>query len=618
MLGGFVRGLLLPVAAVSKQSSCGLAAAAGGGGTDRWAALFINRKTLIFAQNHCAMPKLSPLGYSDFKKLIEGNRYYVDKTRMIRAVVDGAEVQLYCRPRRFGKTLNLSMLRYFFDCEGGYRHLFEGLAAVEDAELLASHQGKYPVIYLSFKDEKAGDYLSAVRGMAQLLHREWARHGCLEGTAGYDRRLALMEASIESGEIREDLFRACLLDLSRLLHEHYGAPAVILIDEYDSPLMHAWLKGYYETMVEFMRPLLSGALKDNTALFKGVLTGILRVAKESLFSGLNNFISDAGLKPNKFADKFGFTEAEVATMLEHYGLNGRKMEMVREWYDGYRYGGIPIYNPWSMLCYMNDAGELPSPYWVNTGGSDLLKRLFFGREANIKPSLEALMRGQTFYAQIDEFLTFRGLETNPNAVLSLLYFAGYLRAEEQKVVDSRIHHELAVPNKEIRLVYDDTVLAWFREDLAEAFGDPLLQALLSGDVSAFGARFAGFVLRVFSYYDTAIDQAEHFYHAFLLGLIARLDCQYRIRSNGESGLGRYDICLIPRDTSKKGIVMEIKAPRLGRKETLEHCMAAAREQIEAGKYDTELSAAGIADVLRLAIAVDGKAVLVEEVGEGEM
>ena len=559
------------------------------------------------------MPKLSPIGLSDFKEIIEGNRYYVDKTAMIRAVWEGGKVQLYCRPRRFGKTLNLSMLRYFFDIENDYQHLFEGLAVSEDAETMAQHQGKYPVIDLSFKDEKADDYPAAIRGMAQLLHREWARHGALKGIPEYDEKLSDMSANIRSGQIREDLFWASLLELSQLLHGHYDAPVVLLIDEYDTPLLNAWLNGYYDKMVSFMRRLFGTGLKDNKMLYKGVLSGILRVAKESLFSGLNNFVSDAGLKPNKFADKFGFTEPEVATMLEHYGLNGDDMEVVRDWYDGYRYGDNAIYNPWSILCYVNEAGATPSPYWVNTGGHDLLKRLFFGRQADIKPSLERLMQGQIFYAHVDEFLTFRGLDTNPNAVLSLLYFAGYVRADGQKVVDRRIHHELAVPNEEVRLAYDDTVLAWFREDLTEAFGDPLLQALLSGDVDTFGARFNNFVLRVFSYYDTAIDQAEHFYHAFLLGLIARLDSQYRIRSNGESGLGRYDICLIPRDSSKKGIVMEIKAPRLGRNETLEQCLAAAREQVEARKYDTELASSGVADVLRLAIAVAAKEVRVEEV-----
>jgi hypothetical protein len=560
------------------------------------------------------MRKLSPIGQSDFKKLRESHRYYVDKTAMIRSVWQGGEVQLHCRPRRFGKTLNLSMLRYFFDCEGGYRHLFEGLAVAQDGEMMARHQGKYPVIYLSFKDEKGGDYPSAVRSMAQLLYEEWLRHERLKGIPNYDKRLALMEASIETGEIREDLFRDAIKKLSDLLCQHFDAPVVILIDEYDSPLMHAWLKGYYEEMIEFLRPLLGGALKDNTCLFKGVLTGILRVANESAFSGLNNLISSAGLEPDGFCDKFGFTQAEVATLLEDYGLNGQDMEVVRDWYDGYRYGGVPIYNPWSILCYVDEAGSAkPSPYWADIGGHDLLKRLFFGREADIKPSLEKLMRGERFYAHIDEFLTFRGLETNPNAVLSLLYFAGYVRAGERQTIEYLPHHELSVPNREVWLAYRETLLAWFREDLGSTFNDPLLEALTAGDVLSFGEILGDFVLRVFSYYDTGKKQAEHFYHAFLLGLIARLDSRYRIRSNGESGLGRYDICLIPKETAKKGIVMEIKAPGLGRNETIEDCLAAARQQLLAKKYDTELAAADVAAVLRLAIAVDGKEVAVEEV-----
>lgn len=559
------------------------------------------------------MPKLSPLGQSDFKEIIAGNRYYVDKTAMIRAVWEGSKVQLHCRPRRFGKTLNLSMLSYFFDIKKDHKHLFEGLAIAQDDKMMSQHQGKYPVIDLSFKDEKADDYPSAIRGIAQLLYREWTRHGVLEGTLEYDKKLADMSASVRSGEIREDLFWASLFELSELLHGHYGAPVVLLIDEYDTPLLQAWLKGYYDKMVSFMRRLFSSGLKDNKLLYKGVLTGILRVAKESLFSGLNNFISDAGLKLNKFSDKFGFTEAEVATMMEHYSLNGGDMEVVRDWYDGYRYGGIPIYNPWSILCYVNEAGPTPSAYWVNTGGHSLLKRLFFGQEADIKPNLEMLMRGEPFYAHIDEFLTFHGLETNPNAVLSLLYFAGYVRAGENRTLDYLSHHELSIPNREVWLAYRETLMAWFREDLGSTFNDPLLEALTTGDVLSFEAILSDFVMRVFSYYDTGKRQAEHFYHAFLLGLIARLDSRYRIRSNRESGLGRYDICLIPKEASKKGIVMEIKAPRLGRKETLEQNLAAAREQLEARKYDAELSTGSVTDVLRLAIAVAGKEVAVKEV-----
>jgi hypothetical protein len=559
------------------------------------------------------MLKRSPLSLSDFKQVIERDAYYVDKTAFIRAVVDGAGVQLHCRPRRFGKTLNLSTLRYFFDRQGEYRHLFEGLAVTHDEEMM-QHQGKYPVITLSFKDVKGGDYASTALGMGRLLYREWRRHQYLDNTPEYDRKINLMREAVETGEPREHLFMESIRELAELLHAHHGAKVVLLIDEYDSPLIAAWLRGYYEEMAEFMRTLLGGALKDNDdVLFKGVLTGILRVAKESLFSGLNNFISDAGLKAGRYADKFGFTEPEVQAMLAHYGLNGREMDEIAAWYDGYRYGGIPIYNPWSILNYVDEGGQSPSPYWVNTGGHDLLKRLFFGKEADVKEQLSTFMRGESLYAYVDEFLTFRGLETTPDAILSLMYFAGYLRAGEQKTVDLLTRYELSIPNREVWLAYRSTLMAWFNEDLSRSFNDSLLQALLSGQVTAFGARLADFVVNVASFYDTAKDRTEHFYHAFLLGLLARLDADYHIRSNRESGFGRYDICLIPKDASKKGVVMEIKAPALGSKETLEDCIAAARTQILDNQYDTELLAHGVTDILRLAIAVDGKKIIVEEV-----
>ena len=559
------------------------------------------------------MPKLSPLGSSDFKKIIETGRYYVDKTAMVRAVVEGAEIQLHCRPRRFGKTLNLSTLRYFFDCEGEYDHLFEGLAVTDDEEMMTRYQGKYPVIELSFKDVKMGTYTTAMQAMTTLLYEEWARHTSLAGHPVYDKLMAKMETSMDTGQPAEHIFWDAIKKLADLLHQHHGAQVVLLIDEYDTPLVDAWLHGYYDDMVKFMRMLLGKGLKDNNALFKGVLTGILRVAKESLFSGLNNFISDAGLKVGRYSDKFGFTEQEVKTMLAHYGLNGREMDEITAWYDGYRYGGTPIYNPWSILNYVAEGGQSPSPYWVNTGGHDLLKRLFFGREADVKEQLTTLMRGKSLCAEVDEFLTFRGLETNPNAILSLMYFAGYLRIGKQETVDLITEYELAIPNREVLLAYRSTLMAWFNEDLGRSFNDKLLEALTTGDVLTFGEDLAKFVLKVVSFYDTADNRTEHFYHAFLLGLLARLDSAYLIRSNGESGHGRYDICLIPKDFSRKGIVMEIKAVRPKRGETLPGRLTEARTQVLAKKYDTELNAHGVTDILRLAIAVEGKEVVVEQV-----
>jgi hypothetical protein len=478
---------------------------------------------------------------------------------------------------------------------------------------MMQHQGKYPVIELSFKDVKMGDYTSAMQALIQILYAEWARHSSLEGRSDYDETITEMAAAVKTGAVKEFLFWDAIKKLADLLHKHHNAPVVLLIDEYDTPLVDAWLWGYYEDMIKFMRMLLGKGLKDSSVLFKGVLTGILRVAKESLFSGLNNFVSDAGLKAGRYADKFGFTEPEVQAMLAHYGLNGREMDEIAAWYDGYRYGGIPIYNPWSILNYVDEGGQSPSPYWVNTGGHDLLKRLFFGKEADVKTQLSVFMRGESLYAQVDEFLTFRGLETNPNAILSLMYFAGYLRTDGQRTERDRIHRELSIPNKEVKLAYEDTLMAWFNEDLSQSFNDELLQALLSGRVMAFGARLADFVVNVASFYDTSKDRTEHFYHAFLLGLLARLAAEYHIRSNRESGFGRYDICLIPKDSSKKGVVMEIKAPALGSKETLEDCIAAARTQILDNKYDAELIAHGVTDILRLAIAVEGKKVIVEEV-----
>jgi hypothetical protein len=559
------------------------------------------------------MPKRSPLGSSDFKEVIEEDMYYVDKTTIVRAIWEGAKIQLHCRPRRFGKTLNLSTLRYFFDRQGDYCHLFEGLAVAQDKEMMP-HQGKYSVIKLSLKDVKARDYPAALESMAQLLHEEWMRHSCLKGVSEYDERLSDMNEAIRRDNIRPILFTDAIKKLAKLLHDRHGAKVVLLIDEYDSPLIAAWLQGYYEEMVEFMRTLLGGGLKDNDdVLFKGVLTGILRVAKESLFSGLNNFVSSAGLERDDFCDKFGFTEPEVMALLAHRGLNGREMDDVRSWYDGYRYGGIPIYNPWSILNYAFAKEPALKPHWVNTGGHDLLKRLFFGKEADVKAQLSVFMRGESLYAYVDEFLTFRGLETNPNAILSLMYFAGYLRVVGETRSGDRVLRDLSIPNREVKLAYEDTLMAWFNEDLGQSFNDALLQALLSGQVMAFGARLADFVVNVASFYDTSKDRTEHFYHAFLLGLLARLAAEYHIRSNRESGLGRYDICLIPKDVSQKGIVMEIKAPALGSKEALEDCIAAARAQILDNQYDTELLAHGVTDILRLAIAVDGKKVIVEGV-----
>ena len=558
------------------------------------------------------MKKYTPIGYSDFKKIREENRYYVDKTAMVRPVVTGAEILLLCRPRRFGKTLNLSMLRYFFDRTGDYAHLFEGMAVQQDAEMM-QHFGQYPVVTLSFKDARGGSYADAFTDLCRLLYHEWQRHDYLADNPEYGKDLALMEASLSAGTPRPDVFVQAIRRLCDLLSARWTAPVVVLIDEYDTPVQNAWLQDYYEEMVGFLRKLLGLALKDNPNLKKGVLTGILRVSRDSMFSDLNNFKASSGVIADPFADKFGFTEAEVVTMLRHYDLNGREMDDIRSWYDGYRFGGVPIYNPWSIINYVDSEDRVMRPYWVNTSGNELLKRLFFNTKTDLRPHMEALIRGEAVTVRLSEHLVFADLDRDETAVLNLLYFAGYLRAGVPRQEGRVFTYDLSIPNYEIAEAYLDTVSSWLRNDLQGDLREPLLGALLEGDVLTFEEQLSDFALRVFSFYDADRTRSEHFYHAFLLGLLVRLDTRYVIRSNMESGHGRYDICLIPRDPSRKGVVIEIKSPNLRRGETLEQALTAAVAQMAQQKYDTELSAHGVRDVLRLAVAVSGKDVRVEAV-----
>ncbi|MFN0037356.1 MAG: AAA family ATPase [Saprospiraceae bacterium] len=558
------------------------------------------------------MKKDTPIGYSDFKKIMEENRYYVDKTALVSSVMKSGEVVLLCRPRRFGKSLNLSMLRYFFDKSQSYAPLFEGLAVQQDADMMR-HQGQYPVIMLTFKNARANHFADALEDLCGTLRDEWRRHDYLAGNPEYDSQLAKMNASLDSpGQLHAGVFVQSVRQLSELLNKHFSAPTVVLIDEYDTPVQNGWLKGYYDDMVDFLRKLLGSALKDNPHLKKGVLTGILRVSKESLFSDLNNFKASSGIVPDAFCDKFGFTETEVQAMLRHYDLNGREMADINSWYNGYRFGGTTIFNPWSIINFVDSEDRVLRPYWVNTSGNELLKRLFFAKSNDIRPLLERLVRSEKITVRLSEHLVFKELEENEIAVLNLLYFSGYLRAENPQPEGDFTTFDLSIPNREIRSAYQETVLSWLRSDLRDDLKDPMLNALLTGDVLTFEEFLSDFVVRVFSFYDAEKNRPEHFYHAFLLGLLVRLDVRYRIRSNIESGFGRYDICLIPRDAAQKGVVMEIKAPNLRRNETLEQALEEAEKQVFRQKYATELADLGVTDVLHLAIAVCGKEVRVKE------
>ena len=553
--------------------------------------------------------KDTPLGSSDFGKIIRENRYYVDKTMLVRHVLKGQDITLLCRPRRFGKTLNMQMLRYFFAKGEDNAHLFEGLAISQDEEVM-QHLGKYPVIYLSLKEVKLNNWSDAYRKIRMVLLRAWEDHENIFTNKKLKKAYQTGQQRLQNENINPVDNTDTLLSLSQLLHQAHGAPAIILIDEYDTPVHAAWQHGYYDEMVSFMRLLLGAALKDNNHLKKGVLTGILRVSKESMFSDLNNFIASTVLDNDVFSDLFGFKEAEVLEMLRYYGLNGREMEQLRDWYDGYRFGGHTIYNPWSILNYIFSLDHALKPYWVNTSQDVLLRKLMFGDRASIKDHIQQLLEGKKLEVQLDEYLTFQALHSNQRTVWTMLVLAGYLGAENPH---GGRFYDVSIPNKEIREGFIDGIYVWLQTDMETTTRQRMLEALMAGKVKDFEYELTDFVIRVFSYHDTERRYAENFYHAFFLGLLADLEHRYHLTSNRETGYGRYDICLTPKNPADRGIIIEIKAPEADTDETIQDALASAVAQLEQKKYDTALQAAGVSNILRLAIAVQGKAVKVKAV-----
>ncbi len=550
--------------------------------------------------------KKSPLGTSNFAELIRDNRFYVDKTALVHHVLDGDKVILLCRPRRFGKSLNMEMLGTFFAKGEDNGHLFEGLAISRDAESMA-HLGRYPVILLALKDVKLNNWSDAYRKIRLLMIHLWDDYrNTFKDTqweAQYlDTLRMLKEENTSPVDCADTLFT-----LSKLLYEVHGSEVVLLIDEYDTPVHTAWQHGYYDEMISFLKLMLGSALKGNKHLKKGVLTGILRVSKESMFSDLNNFISSTVLDTDVYSDQFGFTEAEVAETLRYYGLNGREMEQLHEWYDGYRFGGHTIYNPWSILNYIFSLNHDLKPYWVNTSQDSLLRRLIFGDRAGIKSQVQQLLNGEKIKVQLDEHLTFQTLLSDQRTVWTMLVLAGYLRSEN---VPGDLPYEVSIPNKEISYAFYRSIYDWLQVDMGTDTRQRMLEALADGRVKDFEWELADFVLQVFSYHDTGKRYAENFYHAFFLGLLAGLEYRYRLTSNRESGYGRYDICLTPKNPTDRGIVLEIKAPEADTEETLQDALDAAMAQLAQKKYDAALQTAGVSSILRVAIAVQGKAVKV--------
>jgi hypothetical protein len=561
-------------------------------------------------------PHLS-ISQSDFQVIRSRGDYYVDKSLFIQEIIDGPDVVLVTRPRRFGKTLNMTMLRYFYGNDADYSSLFKGLAIMDAGSPYLEKMGKHPVLFMSFKNIKHGNWDDA----AYLGLKKAIKDGCPEGFErqypSFRESMSLEEQGIFdkylSGQLETFHYADLLKTLCKGFYQCYGTKPVIIIDEYDTPLTTAWLEGYYQPCVAFLRDFFSG-LKDNQWLEKAVLTGIVRVSKESLFSGLNN-LGVWSVLHARAADKFGFTEPEVAQLLQACGLNGREMDNVRAWYNGYTFGGFEIYNPWSILCYAYTPEDGFWTYWANTSDNRLLRKLFFDGDTSVRDDVDALLRGEWLTKMVNEHLVFHDLGHKKDAVWNILLAAGYLKNRNPTYEAATRSYlcEVAVPNLEVDYVYAESIRDWQNETglPSDRFTD-MVNYLANGEVDKFRIMLRQFLERVASVYDTARPNTENFYHALFLGMLAHFNHRFVLKSNRESGLGRYDIALLPRKAGERGIVIEIKMPQVEDGETLESALEDALAQVKDRRYEADLKAHGAGPVMLVGLAVLGKQFLIKE------
>ena len=556
------------------------------------------------------MKKL-PIGRSDFKSLREDNRYYLDKSLFIREIIDdNADVLLLPRPRRFGKTLNLSMLRWFFektDNETEIKNLFSGLAIEKDA-LFETHCCQYPVIFLTFKDVKDLTFEEASESIKKVIAREYERHDyLLESQLLSDSEKRTFN-KILSLEPSISFYKDSLLNLSSYLHRYHRQKPVILIDEYDTPIHTGYNEKYYREVVAFFKSFFGAGLKDNTDIYKGVLTGILRVSKESIFSDMNN-LGVYTVISNKFSTKFGLTESEVEKLLRDYQVENN-LSKVRNWYNGYIFGNEVIYNPWSILNYISNIEDGYKAYWANTSSNQIIKELIIDSPAIVKREFQDLLQDIPIQKRINENIVFDELGQDDITIYSFLVFSGYLKAFEPKEVGHTTYYKLLIPNLEVKQIFEDLIIKWINETYENHKLQVMLKALLENDIEIFEEFLNDFVLETLSSFDTQKKDVERVYQAFILGLLVNLSYNYEIYSNKESGYGRYDIAIIPKDRTQRAIIMELKKIRMN--ETKENALISALKQIEDKNYETDIAKRGIKDITKLAVTFDGKRVWVKK------
>ena len=548
-----------------------------------------------------------PIGISDYR-LASTEYYYIDKTMLIKDFLDERPmVSLFTRPRRFGKTLNMDMLRTFFEkTDEDTSIYFKNKKIWACGKKYREYQGKYPVIFLSFKDIKFNTWAETFEAIKELFSKETSRHPELINSEKLSSADQKRIRNLVSGDCSAVELAGALATLSLTLHEHHGIAPIIIIDEYDTPIQQGHVRGFYDDVVGFMRNLFSGGLKDNQHLSYGFLTGILRVAKESIFSGLNN------LKINSILDKkysayFGLTTEEVKEMAMYYGVPD-KYEEICNWYDGYRFGETDIFNPWSVISYFGNDCQARA-YWQSTGSNDIIGEILGEADETIYEKLNALMQGESFLTYIDTGVIYPQVKSNPSSVYSFLLVAGYLKViKSDPSFSGDFMCEVALPNKEIAFVYNKEILQKLNNIVPQATAISIQEALYSNNAAALQKHLGTLLMQSVSCYDTI---GENFYHGLILGLCATLDNRYYITSNRESGEGRYDICLSPKNASLPGVLIELKAAKDCSDDELKALSETALKQINDRKYDTELITKGVKNVFKYGVAFSGKRVEIE-------
>ena len=544
-----------------------------------------------------------PIGVSDFKSATT-NYYYVDKTLLIRDFLNAIPmVSLFTRPRRFGKTLNMDMLRVFFEkTPEDTSFYFKDKYIWQCGDYYTKHQGQYPVIFLSFKDVKCSSWQETFQKISKLISLEFMRHNELESSSVLSSYEKEQYHRFASENINEVDCQMGLQLLSLLLHKHYDKECVIIIDEYDTPIQQGHLCDFYNEIVDFMRNFFSGGLKDNPHLAFGFLTGILRVAKESILSGMNNLKTNSILD-NNYSSYFGFTNEEVRDMLAYYDYEDKYQEIC-EWYDGYLFGNSEIFNPWSVINYISDQC-FPKAFWQSTGSNDIIGEIIGTATPEINENLYKLFCGNTVTTYVDTSVIYPEVQNNPNSIYSFLLVAGYLKvAEIYPQNDGNYVCDVAIPNKEILYVYEKEVLNRTNQNNVSI---SIHQAIFSKDTSKLQSLLEDFMLKSISTMDGA---SEAFYHGMMLGLCAVLGSQFKVRSNRESGLGRFDIELLPMVKGIPGFIFEFKHTK-DINVDLDSLANSALKQIEDMKYDTELNDFGVEDIVKIGIAFRQKSAVVK-------